>query len=187
LSANNDYEAVQAWLSLQESIATQRAYRKEAERLILWAILERSKALSSLTTEDAIAYRQFLRRPLPRDRWIGAGRPRSSNEWRPFQGALSPRSVAYALSVIGALFRWLIEQRYSLANPFAGVKVGSGQGTVSKAERGERRLDVIELRDWLQAMDLDFVTFVRELDRRLHMHPTARTRPPRKQSTSANT
>jgi transcriptional regulator with XRE-family HTH domain len=66
-------------------------------------------------------------------------------------------------------------------------RLGSGQGTVSKAERGERRLDVIELRDWLQAMDLDFVTFVRELDRRLHMHPTARTRPPRKQSTSANT
>lgn len=127
LSARNDYEAVQTWLELQESAATQRAYRKEAERLMLWAILERGKALSSLTTEDAIAYRAFLRRPTPRDRWVGPARPRTSPEWRPFQGALSARSVAYALSVLGALYRWLIEQRYLLANPFAGIKVKGTQ------------------------------------------------------------
>jgi len=128
LSAQDDYQAVQAWLSLQESAATQRAYRKEAERLMLWAIFERGKALSSLTTEDAIAYRAFLRRPSPQDRWVGPARPRTSSEWRPFQGALAPRSIAYALSVIGALYRWLIEQRYALANPFAGVKVkGAGR------------------------------------------------------------
>lgn len=30
---------------------------------MLWAILERGKALSSLTTEDAVAYRAFLRGP----------------------------------------------------------------------------------------------------------------------------
>ncbi len=123
LDADNDYAAVQAWLSLQDSSATQRAYRKEAERLMLWAILERRRALSSLSTEDAIAYRQFLRRPTPRQRWVGPARPRSSSEWKPFQDVLSPRSVAYALSVIGALYRWLIEKRYMLANPFAGVKV----------------------------------------------------------------
>lgn len=123
LSARNDYQAVQAWIELQESASTQRAYRKEAERLMLWAILERGKALSSLTTEDAIAYRQFLRKPTPKDRWVGPSRPRASEEWRPFQGALAPSSAAYALSVVGALYRWLVQQRYSLANPFAGVKV----------------------------------------------------------------
>ena len=123
LSANNDYQAVSAWLSLHEAAATQRAYRKEAERLILWAIVERNKPLSSLTTEDAIAYRAFLRHPAPRARWIGPPRPRPSHEWRPFAGALSARSAAYALLVLGALFRWLIEQRYVLANPFTGVKV----------------------------------------------------------------
>ena len=123
LGANNDYDAVHAWLSLHESSATQRAYRKEAERLILWAIVERSKALSSLTTEDAIAYRAFLRRPTPQGRWIGTPQPRTSPEWRPFAGALSARSTAYALSVLSAMFRWLIEQRYLLANPFSGVKV----------------------------------------------------------------
>ncbi|MBW8890849.1 MAG: site-specific integrase [Burkholderiales bacterium] len=123
LSARNDYEAVQAWLSLHETTATQRAYSKEAERLILWAVLERGRALSSLTTEDAIAYRAFLRRPAPRERWIGPPRPRSSPEWRPFAGVLSARSIAYALTVLGAMYRWLIEQRYLLTNPFAGIKV----------------------------------------------------------------
>ncbi|RQR69285.1 integrase [Burkholderia sp. Bp9012] len=123
LSAPNDYEAIQSWLSLHESAATQRAYRKEAERLILWAIIERGRALSSLNTDDAIAYRTFLRRPTPRERWIGPSRPRHSAEWRPFTDALSARSAAYALNVLSALFRWLVEQRYVLANPFAGVKV----------------------------------------------------------------
>ncbi len=123
LTSNNDYEAIQTWLSLHEAPATQKAYRKEAERLILWAIVERGKALSSLTTEDAIAYRGFLRHPSPRARWVGAAQPRSSPAWRPFAGDLSVRSVAYALSVLNALYRWLIEKRYILANPFAGVKV----------------------------------------------------------------
>lgn len=123
LSADDDYEAVQAWLSLHESPATQRAYRKEAERLILWAIIERGRPLSSLTTEDAVAYRSFLRRPAPRERWVGPARPRTSAEWRPFTDGLSARSIAYALSVLGAMFRWLIQQRYVLANPFAGLKV----------------------------------------------------------------
>jgi site-specific recombinase XerD len=145
LDASNDYEAVQAWLSLHESAATQRTYRKEAERLILWAIVERGRALSSLTTEDAVAYRTFLRRPTPRERWVGPLRPRSSPDWRPFAGNLSARSAAHALSILGALFRWLIEQRYVLANPFAGVKVrGSGRAAALDASRafteGEWRL-----------------------------------------------
>lgn len=133
LDANNDYEAAQAWLALHESPATQRAYRKEAERLILWAVVERGRAMSSLTTEDAVAYRAFLRHPAPRGRWIGPARPRSSPEWRPFSGGLSARSVAYALSVVGAMFRWLIQQRYLLANPFAGIKVRGASRSESLA------------------------------------------------------
>lgn len=94
-----------------------------AERLVLCAIVERGRAPSSLTTEDATAYRAFLRPPTPRERWIGPPRPRAAPDWRPCAGSLSARSAAYALSVVGALFRWLIEQRYVLANPFAGIRV----------------------------------------------------------------
>lgn len=133
LRANNDYEAVQAWLSLHEAPATQRAYRKEAERLILWAIVERGVALSSLATEDAVAYRAFLRQPAPRGSWVGPVAPRTFAEWRPFAGGLSARSRSYSLSVLSSMFRWLIEQRYVLANPFAGIKVrGVRQATLDK-------------------------------------------------------
>lgn len=125
LAADNDYDAINAWLGLHETPTTARAYRKEAERLLLWAILERAKPLSSLTAEDATAYRAFLRAPAAR--WVGPARPRPSPEWRPFAGALAPRSIVYALGVIAALFRWLIAQRYVLANPFAGLKVRGAQ------------------------------------------------------------
>jgi site-specific recombinase XerD len=137
LDANNDYDAVHAWLALHETPATHSAYRKEAERLILWAIVERGRALSSVTTEDAIAYRSFLRHPGPRERWVGPPRPRNAPDWRPFSGSLSARSTAYALSVLGALFRWLIEQRYVLTNPFAGIKVrGKTRVTPLDTSRG---------------------------------------------------
>ncbi|GAB5101188.1 phage integrase family protein [Caballeronia sp. HLA56] len=135
LDASDDYDAIHAWLSLHESPATRRTYRKEAERLILWAIVERGRALSSLTTEDAVAYRAFLRRPTPHARWVGALRPRHSPDWRPFAGALSARSTAHALSILNALFRWLIDQRYVLANPFSGVKVRGATAALLDASR----------------------------------------------------
>jgi hypothetical protein len=141
MRADNDYQAVQAWLSLHESPATQRKYRKEAERLILWANFERGCALSSLVTEDAVAYRAFLRRPTPQARWVGPPRPRNSPEWRPFAGGLSARSAAHSLSVRSAMFRWLIEQRYVMANPFAGIKVNgvkpAGMDTSRSFEHGQ--------------------------------------------------
>jgi len=123
LAANNDLEAVRAWLSLHESRPTQRAYRKEAERLMLWALVQLGKPLSSLTTEDAIAYRAFLRDPAPKARWVGPHRRRSEPDWRPFTGPLTPTSAAYALTVVRSLFAWLVNQRYLMANPFSGVKV----------------------------------------------------------------
>lgn len=50
------------------------------------------------------------------------------------------------------------------------VRLGRGQGTVSKVERGERRLDVIELRAWLIALDVDFLAFMDELESQLRSH-----------------
>lgn len=127
LAADNDWAAIRAWLELHEAAATRRAYRKEAERVLLWAVVQLGKPLSSLTTEDAIAYRTFLRELTPRVRWVGPNRPRSAPDWKPFAGELSARSAAYALTVINNLFGWLVDQRYLLANPFSGVKVAAAQ------------------------------------------------------------
>jgi transcriptional regulator with XRE-family HTH domain len=48
--------------------------------------------------------------------------------------------------------------------------LGRGQATVSKVEAGTRRIDVVELRAWLCALDVDFVHFVDEFERRLREH-----------------
>jgi site-specific recombinase XerD len=156
LAANNDYDAVQAWLSLQDAPATHRAYRKEAERLLLWAIVERGKPLSSLATEDAIAYRAFIRRPTPKERWVGTVTVRSSPDWRPFQGPLSAHSAAYALQVVNALFRWLTEQRYLLANPFAGVKVkGASRAGPMDTRRVFTEHEWRLIRDWADGAEFE--------------------------------
>jgi len=47
------------------------------------------------------------------------------------------------------------------------ARLGMSQGTVSKVERGERRLDVIELRAWLGALGIDFMGFMGDLDQQL--------------------
>lgn len=51
------------------------------------------------------------------------------------------------------------------------LRLGRGQATVSKVERGVRRLDIIELRAWLKALDIDFLTFMSELDDQLEGMP----------------
>jgi transcriptional regulator with XRE-family HTH domain len=38
------------------------------------------------------------------------------------------------------------------------------QSEVSKYERGERNLDVLRLREWLHALEVEFPTFVNALD-----------------------
>jgi len=94
----------------------------------------RARALIAVSPASSIVPWEQLRLPhevdgsagayrAPRERWVGPVRPRGTPDWRLFSGSLSARSAAYALSVLGALFRWLIGQRYLLANPFAGVKV----------------------------------------------------------------
>jgi transcriptional regulator with XRE-family HTH domain len=52
--------------------------------------------------------------------------------------------------------------------------LGEHQTFVSKVERGIRRLDVVELRLWLQALGSEFPEFCEHLDARLARH----SRPP---------
>ncbi|RWA52293.1 hypothetical protein AU476_18235 [Cupriavidus sp. UYMSc13B] len=128
LSAVDDREAILAWLTVKAPAATasgrlsptQLAYRKEAERFLLWMTLERRCALSSATVEDCVAYRDFLLAPPPR--WCGPRAiPRWQAGWRPLEGPLSPRSCSYALSVLGNLFGFLVQQGYLTGNPWRAV------------------------------------------------------------------
>ena len=62
IDAGHDLDAIHSWLSLKDgNPRTYNAYKKELERLLLWAVLERGKALSSLNTDDCKAYVHFLK------------------------------------------------------------------------------------------------------------------------------
>lgn len=47
------------------------------------------------------------------------------------------------------------------------VKLDAHQTDVSRVERGIRRLDVLELHDWLSALGVPMLEFVAELDTQL--------------------
>ena len=121
LAAANDYEAVQAWLRLRvQGTHTWRAYRKEAERFLLWAVVERCKPLSSLSSDDCVAYRDFLAQPGPL--WTGPRHAqRWSEAWRPFEGPLSARSQAAAITIVRSLCEWLVRRNYLDSNPWDDV------------------------------------------------------------------
>jgi len=127
LMASNDHEAIGAWLASKrpgdgegELSSTQRAYRKEAERLLLWAILERKKALSSLSVEDATEYRTFL--AAPPSTWCGPRHhQRWSPMWRPLEGPLNAAAQRQSLVILRSLFAFLMSQGYLVGNPFAAV------------------------------------------------------------------
>ncbi len=122
IDAEHDYAAILTWLSLwPEGSSTWRAYRKEAERFLAWAILERGKAFSDLLTDDCLAYRAFLAQKDLGPRWAGPQVARALPGWRPFQGALAPRSRAYAETVLKALCEWLVGRRYLDSNPWEGM------------------------------------------------------------------
>lgn len=121
IAAANDHEAVQAWLRLRvEGSHTWRAYRKEAERFLLWAVMARRKALSSLDGDDCVAYRDFIAAPGPE--WVGPRHvQRWSSAWRPFEGALSARSQSVAITIVRSLCAWLVRRHYLDSNPWDDV------------------------------------------------------------------
>ena len=124
IGAVNDLAAIAAWLAARAagSPHTERAYRKEAERLLLWAVFARGRAMSSINVDDAIAYRDFLLCPFPRETWVGSSSaPRFSPQWRPFTGPLSAPSVGHSLTVVRSMFDWLVAMRYLAFNPFVAV------------------------------------------------------------------
>jgi site-specific recombinase XerD len=134
IAAHDDRQAVLAWLArYAQSPATLASYRKEAERLLLWCVFQRQKALSDLAHEDLLGYERFLADPQPAERWVMATAQkaaRSSAAWRPFATALRPASRRQAMSILNSLFNWLVAAGYLAGNPMA---LGRRKATGGKA------------------------------------------------------
>jgi site-specific recombinase XerD len=124
LNATNDIEAVNSWLAYyQEKPSTQRSYRKEVERFMLWCAQELKKPLSSVTSPDCLKYREFLANvPLG---WIhSVPVQRNDPMWRAFRGQPGPASQKQALVIIQTMFGALCDAGYLVANPMKALMKG---------------------------------------------------------------
>ena len=124
LGAKNDLEAVSAWLArYNEKPSTQRSYRKETERFLLWCAQELKKPLSSVNSPDCQKYREFLQ-AVPAT-WI-QHRPlkRTDPGWRAFRSQPSAASQKQALVILQTLFGGLVDAGYLVANPMRSLMKG---------------------------------------------------------------
>lgn len=136
LDARDDLEALKVWLAARAGNPNTRAnYRKEAERFLLWCLLEKKTALSSIRAGEAADYLRWLeelgrtdeanfakRWKLPQSVWIGPKNvERSSPFWRPFNGPLAVSSRHNAIVVVRQLFNFLKRTGYLIFNPFDQV------------------------------------------------------------------
>ena len=123
IAAQTDIEALKAWLArFLDTRTTFDSYRKESERLLLWATVELQKPMSSLTHEDLLVYQRFLGNPQPAERWVmKAGRKwsRFEPDWRPFAGPLAPTSQRQAIIILNTMFSWLVNAGYLAGNPLS--------------------------------------------------------------------
>ncbi|PLC47918.1 integrase [Pollutimonas subterranea] len=123
IAATTDVDAITAWLArFIESPNTFTSYRKEAERLLLWATLALQKPVSSLTHEDLLAYQHFLSDPQPKAQWVmrsGRKVERAHVDWRPFAGPLAPASRRQAIIILNSMFAWLVTAGYLAGNPLS--------------------------------------------------------------------
>lgn len=123
IAATTDLQAIQAWLArFVDTKTTFSNYRKEAERLYLWAAFQLGKPISSLTHEDFLVYQRFLLDPQPREKWVAGGgkkHPRGDERWRPFYGPLSVASQRQAMIILNVMFAWLVEAGYLAGNPLS--------------------------------------------------------------------
>jgi site-specific recombinase XerD len=123
IAAQNDLDAIKAWLArFADTKTTFESYRKEAERLLLWSVIQLKKPLSSLTHEDMLVYQRFLSDPQPADQWVmksGRKWSRFDPDWRPFAGPLSPTSQRQSIVILNTLFSWLVNAGYLAGNPLS--------------------------------------------------------------------
>ncbi|MBB5409182.1 site-specific recombinase XerD [Paraburkholderia sp. HC6.4b] len=169
IAATDDLNAIRAWLArVADTKATMENYRKEAERLLLWTIVQLGKPLSSLTHEDLLAYQLFLADPQPRERWVAGGRkfPRHDPRWRPFHGPLAATSQRQAMVILNALFAWLVQAGYLAGNPLSLSR--------QRARRAKPRVTRLLERDLWQEVKDYIDALPRETDRERERFSRAR-------------
>ena len=176
-AARNDHEAVATWLAkYTDNRHTLDSYRREAERLMLWAAWH-GKDLPGLMVEDVLAYKVFLTDPQPVDLWCLQTQPRTlpggspnplcrqvrrvtrllpdgspNPTWRPFVSGLSASAVKQATTILFGLFEHLAAIGYVHANP---LRAAAKRSRKARRQGQERYFDAAAwttLMGWIEAM-----------------------------------
>ena len=79
--------------------------------------------------------------PTPPSRWCGPRKPRHHADWRPFEGPLTAESIAHAITIINALFNYLVEAGYLSGNPLGLMRRKLVQRQSRKNKVTERYLE----------------------------------------------
>ena len=156
LVADNDRDAMRAWIAARAgSLHTAVQYEREAERFILFCVLECGRAMSDVTAEHCRAYMDFLV-SIP-DRWISRKKvPRLTAGWAPFRDQLSLASQSVSVDRLNGMFGWLVKAGYLASNPWTLVnrRLGDEADALDmdgSASRALTRLAWTTLIDWLEA------------------------------------
>jgi integrase len=123
IAATGDVEAIACFLGeYDRSLGTARIYQRECERLMLWAVHECGKPLSSLTRQDFEGYLNFLADPQPAPLWCGPKANRKLPAWRPFVGPLSESALMTAMAAVNSLMGYLVDAGYLAGNPLGLIR-----------------------------------------------------------------
>jgi site-specific recombinase XerD len=146
-------EAIAIWLAeVAKTESTLRSYRLEVERCLLWATVERRKALSELDDDDIRQFARFLIDPQPYTRWVRTGHSRrDAEDWRPFCKPLSSTCAERALRIISCFFEWLEEGGYIPESPWRGpTLIGRrfDKQSIVPAMSTERSANVVTAVEW---------------------------------------
>jgi integrase len=120
IGASNDIQAIHKWLEqYAPNKATHAAYKKEADRLLLWCIYEKGLPLGDLKVDDLADYFAFLQQP-PLE-WCttraNLRQGRNSKNWRPFIGPLSKSAYQSSVRIINSMLNYLVQADYLRTNP----------------------------------------------------------------------
>lgn len=152
IDARSDVGAIEAWVRARAgSPATAKAYRREANRMLLWLQYERTgKSLGNCSVSDCGDYLAFLQ-TIPRE-WISRRRAAPGQiGWAPFRGQLSKASYQQAVITLGVMFSWLSAVRYIGNNPWLLLN------TTSSDDKEDRLLDTKALSDGAMKEVLSFM------------------------------
>lgn len=168
LGVETDIEAIFAWVADRgASPQTKRQFFSEARRLCWWAIEKCpnphsprnvGKAISSLTRQDLVTYKEFLRKPTADAIALRRGKKKQplkapfltrdgtlNPEWRPFLGPLSPAHVERVFLILKNMFAYMVEGGYLDGNPLGGMrakeKASMGEHSKRAPKQQRRKLD----------------------------------------------